>query len=55
LSGQNKWLLRLYVDIFCLHLWRLGRLLQGMDYRDEWQEFFDHLAAEVKAQSSLGD
>ncbi|MEZ4867600.1 MAG: AAA family ATPase [Caldilineaceae bacterium] len=43
------------VDIFRLDLWRLGRLLQGMAYRGEWQEFFDYLAAEIKAQTSVRD
>ncbi|MCE7989750.1 MAG: hypothetical protein DYG89_52055 [Caldilinea sp. CFX5] len=43
------------VDIFRLDLWRLGRLLQGMAYRGEWQEFFDYLAAEIKTQTSVRD
>lgn len=43
------------VDIFRLDLWRLGRLLQGMAYRGAWQEFFDYLATEIKAQTSVRD
>lgn len=43
------------VDIFRLDLWRLGRLLQGMAYRGAWQEFFDYLSIEIKAQTSVRD